>query len=542
MATQGIRSFLFLAALVGALLASGCGSGSGGGNDTDPSGRLDTLQLEGLVLDPPFEPGVQDYEVRIPICTSTARLRLEAESSDVRIAVNQTSLPPNETELEIPLAPDTTYVVIELFDPAGSMLGSYEIVMERPLDIAQTYLKASYPDERDRFGSSVAVSGSTVVVGAYLEDGDGAPESDDSLQDAGAAYVYVRSGEAWIQQAYLKPNLPELGTQFGDSVAIAGDTIVVGAPERPYIPGPTDPKLEGAGAAFVFVREAGEWTQQALLLPEHSGAEDRFGSSVAISGDTIVVGAPVEDSDGSSPFDDSVISAGAAYIFVRDGTSWSQQAYLKADVPFRPGRLGEDVAIAGDTVVAGGFGNANVFTRSAGTWTSEGSLGPGIPLTFTNYGDAVAIWADTIFVSSPVQEVIAPGGGTITGAGVTYVFERGASGWDQAASLQAWDAEVDGHFGRSLAVWEDVLVVGSPDASGNVGERAGAAYVFFRRGGSWVVGPRLTAANGDDGDALGGNVAIDAGTVVAGAMAEQSDGSGPLDNSLDRPGAAYVLR
>jgi hypothetical protein len=503
---------------------------------------LDTLQLEGLVLEPPFEPGVQSYEVTLPICTSTARLRLEAETSDVRIAVNQTPLPPNVTEMEIPLEPDTTYVEITLFDPAGSMLGSYEIVMDRPLNSAQAYLKASYPDERDEFGGSVAVSGSTIVVGAPGEDGDGAPESDDSLEDAGAAYVYVRSGGAWIQQAYLKPNLPEVGTRFGTSVAIEGDTIVVGAYDRPYIPGPTEPKMEGAGAAFVFVREAGEWTQQAMLLPEYPGADDAFGFAVAISEDTIVVGVPVEDSDGSSPTDDSVVSAGAAYVFVRDGTSWSQQAYLKADAPFPTARLGEAVAIADDTVVAGGFRSANVFTRSAGTWTSEGSLDPGTSLISTVYGDAVAVWEDTIFVSAPVQEVVAPGGGTITGAGTTHVFERGPSGWDPVARLQAWDAEVDGHFGRSLDVWEDVLVVGAPGASGNVGERTGAAYVFFRRGGSWVVGPRLTVTYGEDGDALGGSVAVQAGTVVVGAKAEQSDGSGPLDNSLDSAGAAYVFR
>src|SRR5262249_28586387 len=162
----------------------------------------------------------------------------------------------------------------------------------------QAYLKASNTDAADRFGYSVAISGDTIVVGAYGESskatGINGNQSDNSANLAGAAYVFVRSGTAWRQQAYLKASNTDAGDRFGNSVAVSGDTVVVGAVlESSNATGVNGDQINnsaaGAGAAYVFVRSGATWNQQAYLKASNTDAADQFGVSVAISGDTVVV-------------------------------------------------------------------------------------------------------------------------------------------------------------------------------------------------------------------------------------------------------------
>ncbi|HWN95924.1 MAG TPA: FG-GAP repeat protein, partial [Methylomirabilota bacterium] len=164
----------------------------------------------------------------------------------------------------------------------------------------QAYIKAANTGAEDRFGRSVAISGDTMVVGAFREDssavgvnGDG---NDNSSTNFGAAYVFVRTGTNWIQQAYLKASNAGSNDLFGWSVAISGDTVVVGADfESSNATGvngdQSDNSASGAGAAYVFVRDGTNWSQQAYLKASNTGAGDIFGFSVAISGETIVIGA-----------------------------------------------------------------------------------------------------------------------------------------------------------------------------------------------------------------------------------------------------------
>ena len=170
----------------------------------------------------------------------------------------------------------------------------------------QAYVKASNTGADDYFGYSVAVDGDTVVVGAPNEDskskGIGSDETDNSASNSGAAYVFTRTGAAWSQQAYVKASNTGADDYFGYSVAVDGDTVVVGAPEedsKSKIIGSdeTDNTASNSGAAYVFIRTGTAWTQQAYLKASNTGAEDHFGSSVAVSGDTVVVGALLEDSN-----------------------------------------------------------------------------------------------------------------------------------------------------------------------------------------------------------------------------------------------------
>ena len=263
----------------------------------------------------------------------------------------------------------------------------------------QAYLKASNTDVGDWFGYSVAVSGDTVVVGAAGEDsnatGINGDQSDNSAFVAGAAYVFVRSGTTWTQQAYLKASNTDAGDDFGDSVAVSGDTVVVGAAgEASNATGingdQSDNSAGAAGAAYVFVRSGATWTQQAYLKASNTDAVDDFGYSVAVSGDTVVVGAFGEASNATGingdQSDNSADDAGAAYVFVRNGATWTQQAYLKASNTDADDFFGWSVAVSGDTVVVGAFGEASNATGINGDQSDNSARGAGAAYIFIGLG------------------------------------------------------------------------------------------------------------------------------------------------------------
>ncbi|MEA2559168.1 MAG: trimeric autotransporter adhesin [Acidobacteriota bacterium] len=326
----------------------------------------------------------------------------------------------------------------------------------------QAYLKASNTDADDRFGESVAISGDTIVVGAFQEDsnatGVDGDSSDNSASSSGAAYVFVRSAGAWSQQAYLKASNTDAFDQFG-IVAISGDTLVVGAEgEDSNATGvggdQSDNSASSSGAAYVFVRSAGSWSQQAYLKASNTGADDLFGrTGVAISGDTLVVGAFGEASNATGvngdQSDNSAISSGAAYVFVRSAGSWSQQAYLKASNAAAEDQFGESAAISGDTIVVGA--------------TREASNATGVDGDQSN--DSAGF------------------------SGAAYVFVRSAGSWSQQAYLKASNTDSGDLFSQSVAISGDTIVVGaygeSSNATGVDGDQSddsaggsGAAYVF----------------------------------------------------------------
>jgi hypothetical protein len=259
----------------------------------------------------------------------------------------------------------------------------------------QAYLKASNTESGDQFGTAVAISGDTIVVGAIFEassaTGVNGNQDDNSTFFAGAAYVFVRNGSEWSQQAYLKASNTESGDQFGDTVAISGDTIVVGAVfEDSNATGVNgnhdDNSASASGAAYVFARSGTTWSQQAYLKASNTGVGDFFGDTAAISGDTIVVGALGESSDGTGvngiQFNNSLNFSGAAYVFVRNGSEWSQQAYLKASNTDAEDRFGSAVAISGDTIVVGATGEASSATGVNGNQADNSAAQSGAAYVF----------------------------------------------------------------------------------------------------------------------------------------------------------------
>ena len=433
----------------------------------------------------------------------------------------------------------------------------------------QAYLKASNADAEDIFGYSTAIWGDTIVVGAPHEASDGSGEHNNSVYNSGAAYIFVRVGSSWTQQAYLKSEYPGYGDNFGVSVDISGDTIVIGAPgEDSDGSGEENDDLTSAGAAYVFVREGTTWTQQAYLKASNVGYLDQFGVSVAISGDRIVVGANLEDSDGSGEENNSSEYAGAAYIFVREESTWTQQAYLKASNPDAEDYFGGHVAISWATVVIGasgedsdGTGEANndadkagaayVFVGEESTWSQQAYLkAPNVDIE-DRFGTSVAIDGETLVVGAFKEDGDGSGQGNddAIDSGAAYVFVRSGDAWTQQAYLKASNAECDDWFGMTVAIYGDTLVVGAygedSDGTGeenNDAEFASAAYVFACEGTTWTQQAYLKASNVDARDLFGYSVALWGHTIVVGAHAEDSDGSGEENNDAGNAGAAYVFR
>ena len=387
----------------------------------------------------------------------------------------------------------------------------------------QAYLKASNAGASDNFGRSVAVSGDTVVVGAYGEDSSSTGVNstpNENASDAGAAYVFVRSGTNWSQQAYLKASNTGEADQFGFSVAISGDTAIVGANAEDSsttgVNSIPDENARSAGAAYVFVRNGTNWLQQAYLKANNTGASDVFGGAVAVSGDTVVVGAYGEDSSSTgvnSTPNENASGAGAAYVFVRSGTNWSQQGYFKASNTGTGYGFGYSVGVSGDTVVVGAY------------WESSSTTG----------------------VNSTPNE-------NAPGAGAAYVFVRSGTNWTQQSYLKASNTGAYDYFALSVAVEGDTVVIGAySEDSGTAGVNstpnegapdAGAAYVFTRSGTTWGQKGYLKASNTGAIDSFGYSVGVSGDMVVVGSYLEDSStmsvNSTPDELATDA-GAVYVF-
>lgn len=361
--------------------------------------------------------------------------------------------------------------------------------------IPEVKLIASDGAKFDDFGEAAAISGDTVVIG-----------SDWDFYNTGAAYVFVRSGSSWTQQAKLTANDANVTDNFAANVSVSGDTIIAGAVNS------VRTAAGAAGSAYVFTRSGGVWTQQAKLTASSGAPGDHLGHGVSVSGDTAIVGTRCDHVE---------TNIGAAYIFVRSGTAWTQQAKLTASDAAMGDMFGNSVAVSGDTAVVGsigtqgagwGGGAAYVFTRSGSTWTQQAKLS-GYGLSWSGFFlSTVSISGDTAMF----------GGGTtyagVRDSGVVCVYTRTGSEWTQQARLTAPNpAPLDG-FGYCVSVSGDTAAVGT--------------YFFTRSGGVWTPQARLATSDAGAGE-FGSSPATDAGRVIVGAP--DSDGHVP------ESGAAYVF-
>ena len=310
------------------------------------------------------------------------------------------------------------------------------------------------PNSDDNYGFAIAISGNTMVVGAAADVTNGVT--------GGAAYVYVRDGHAWSLQQKLFASDRDNFDQFGVAVDIVGDTILVGAQ------GDNDEGFQ-TGAAYVFRRNGTTWTEEQKLKASDAAADSAFGLSVALSGQTVAIGAPGESS--------GALSSGAVYVFVNDGTSWQQQGKIKANSAMMNQQLGSTVSVSGDTIVA----------------AAPGEL-----------------------IGEPSNDF-----NNVLSKGAAYIFERTGTSWDHQKRFFERDRNRTGGFAVRAAIDGDTIIVGDPTY--DAGARfTGAVYVFARKGNGWSLKHTLAANDGQFLQAMGFSIAISGDTVIAGTQSQFS--------------------
>jgi hypothetical protein len=471
------------------------------------------------------------------------------------------------------------------------------------------YFKASNTEFGDSYGESISLSGdgNTLALGAYQEGsnatGINGDQSNNGAGGSGAVYVYTKSGGTWSQQAYVKASNTRPSHAFGRAVALSGDgsTLVVGAindnSNATGINGDQSNTSAGSsGAAYVFVRSGGTWSQQAYVKASNTRTGANFGRRVAMSsdGNTMAISSPLETSAATgvngNQADTSAANAGAVYVFTRSGVTWSQQAYVKASNTQGGDQFGNAVALSrdGDTLAVGATGEASnatgisgneadnsmadagavyVFARSAGTWSQQAYVKASNTRASAAFGGFMALSGNgsTMAVGAIGDSSNATGvngnqaDASASGAGAVYVFTRTAGTWSQEAYVKASNTQLGDRFGpvalsadgNTLAVgaWsEDSLATGIDGDQFNdqLGSFHGAAYLFTRSAGTWSQRAYLkaTASGGNIEFGWGVSLSDDGNTLAVAAVAERSNATGingdQTNTSASFSGAAYL--
>jgi hypothetical protein len=440
------------------------------------------------------------YRSFFPILTASLILRATAAavigtgafmaSSDIIHRTEEsaaTSVPPRHESGRLPA------------QPADARIGAITSFSEQKLNAADG-------GQGSQFGFSVAVDLSTAVVGA---PGDSA--------NRGAAYVYTRVGEEWIFEQKLLSLDGTADDHFGWDVAISGNTIVVGS---------YDINEVDQGAAYVFSRNGGVWGQQQKLTPGVGSAADQFGSAVAVSGNTILVGA-----FGTDGF------RGAAYVFAKNGETWAEQQKLTGSDSIGNDDFGWSVSLSGETAIVGAprsqsaKGAAYVFTRSSAVWSEQQKIIASDGASYAQFGYSVSIDGETAVVGAVLD------GGEI-GNGAAYIFERSGTSWTQLEKLAAESGGKNDKFGESVSISGNTIAIGANGRDvGEIPDR-GTVYLFDREGLDWILKEEVAPTDAATGDNFGGSVAAASGIVLVGSYLK--DLAQPGTTVLDQ-GAAYLF-
>jgi hypothetical protein len=398
--------------------------------------------------------------------------------------------------------------------------------------IQQEELTAADGARGDVFGYSVAVSGKTAIIGA-------AGKTLGKNSGQGAAYVFTCSGSpcTWTQQQELTATDGAADDEFGNSVAVSGNTAVIGAwgKNSLYLPAAPTTAVAPQGAAYVFTCSGTPctWKQQQELTATDGARGDEFGNTVAVSGNTAIIGAPYKNS-----------YQGAAYVFTCSGSpcTWTQQQELLAADGARGDVFGYSVAVSGETAIIGAIGHNNssrgaayVFTCAGTpcTWKQQQELTASDVASGDVFGTRVDVSGETAIIGAPGKTI---GNNSLQGAAYVFTCLGSPCTWKQQQELTASHGASRDEFGARVAVSGNTVVIGN-------NSKQGAAYVFTCSGTPcswkerrwWPFGTRkqqqeLTAADGVRGDEFGYSVAVGGSTAIIGAA---------YKNSYE--GAAYVF-
>ncbi|RYF00551.1 MAG: integrin [Comamonadaceae bacterium] len=461
------------------------------------------------------------------------------------------------------------------------------------------FFKASNAAASTRFGWAVALSenGNTFAVGSHFEksnaSGVNGDQTNQSLNNAGAVYVFTRTAGVWAQQAYVKASNPRSYAQFGSTLSLSadGNTLAVGSPfessKATGIDGDQgDTSATGAGAVYVFTRSGSTWSQQAYVKASNTDAGDQFGGTVSLSaaGDLMAVSAGYEASKatgiGGDQADNSEPNTGAVYVFARTGVTWSQQAYVKAGTytPSSSPFFGTSVAVSGDggTLAVGSGGDSLsrgavwVYLAAGNSWVQQAKVTARNGEGSDRFGESIALSADgnTLAAGAPSEFSKATGingdelDNSASFAGAAYVFTRTGVTWSQQAYIKASNTDARDKFGTAVGLSSDgnTLLVGAPfeasasagiggTESDNSGGFVGAAYLFKRTGSEWhqqaYLKPLNISSSAPPTFGLGLAVSADGSTLAVGAYADNSNwiginGDKATQTTVPTSGAAYI--
>ena len=374
--------------------------------------------------------------------------------------------------------------------------------------LEQDKLVASDGATHDCFGWYVCINKDSAIIGA--------PFDDDFGYQSGSAYVFILNDSTWTQQAKLIASDSSIGGMFGYSVAIKNDTAIIGSPGDNL----------NTGSVYVFTRTENTWTQQEKISALDSEYNDYFGHSVSIDNDYLIIGAWGDNNYGPQ--------SGSAYVFIRNDSTWAQQAKLIPSDSNVSDMFGYSVSISDDTALIGapddGFegdsGSAYVFIRNNSTWTQQAKLIASDGATRDSFGSSVSLDGNTALIGAKWDDDKGAQSGS------AYIFNRIGTTWKQQAKLLASDGATGDIFGWSVSLYCEIAVIGAQDNDEN-GLDSGSAYVFTRKDINWLQQQKLLASDSESGDFFGDSVAINSNTILVGTYGDNDNG----DNS----GSAYIF-
>ena len=373
-------------------------------------------------------------------------------------------------------------------------------------------LLASDGQSTDYFGYFVDIEGDTAIITSYMDDDNGG--------NSGSAYVFTRTGTTWTEQQKLHASDGAAGDQFGWWADLDGDTVIITALRN------TNENGFEAGAAYVFIRSGTTWTQQQKLLASDGQAEDHFGYCCALLGDTAFVGANWDDDNGDG--------SGSMYVFTRSGTTWTQQQKLLASDGQAGDRFGGFIAPSEDTALIAAYwdddngndsGSMYVFTRSGTTWTQQAKVLASDGEAGDVFGCWISLEGDTAFIGAGNDDDNGVDSGSV------YLFTRSGTTWTEQQKLLASDGAAGDAFGSNFDLDGDTLLIGTM-MDDDIATNSGSAYIFTRTGTTWTQQQKLVPSDGALNDQFG-EVSLDGDTALIGAWYD--DDMGP------NAGSAYIF-
>jgi len=342
----------------------------------------------------------------------------------------------------------------------------------------------------DQFGAAVAAEMNLIAVGAPF-----------ASSGRGAVVLQEYDGSNWTQVAALAPSGLTLGAQFGRALALDGDTLAVGAPDVNF-------PVTGIGAVYIYIDNGSVWTLEATLAPSAGLPGDQFGRSLALQADRLVVGAPFDDDGG--------VQSGSAFVFDRSGNTWTETAQLLPADPAPGAQFGKSVALDGDTALIGAWldsgtaiqaGAAYAFVETTGVWSEQAKL---VPAT-VDAGDAVG---ETVGLSGDIALLGAPNVDDDSGA--IFQFERAATLWTEATFEVPFSITDGDNFARSLSLLGNLLLVGAPDEDSQ-GTAKGTVFFFeLNQSNTFELHSEIDNA-GSVGDGFGAAVSVGDDFLFVGA-------------------------